>query len=101
MAKLIFEKSDGTRTILKKDLPDDYYTGRIICLDDYIAWKLWCNDDVKEQLINNGFKGTDDEVSAVLNCSSLSCLGDCTEDDWYIIDDAVCTAESNGYISRK
>lgn len=71
----------------------------IIFKDDYIATKLWCREDVEQELIENGYKGTDEEIDAVIRTGFLKVLGDCTDSDWYTIDYAIeFVANKEGWI---
>ena len=65
----------------------------IIDRNDYIATKLWCRDDVKEILIEKGYAGTENEIDEVINTGRLETLGDCTDEDWEIIDSAIWEAD--------
>lgn len=60
---------------------------------DFIATTLWTEEDIRNRLIENGYEGSDEEVSAVLNTGLLKNLGDCTDGDWQMIDDAIKTAD--------
>ena len=59
---------------------------------DFIATTLWTEEDIRKRLIENGYAGSDEEVSMVLNTGLLKNLGDCTDSDWQMIDDAINAA---------
>ncbi len=64
----------------------------IIRRSDYIATTLWTREDIVKRLAEKGYSGTDEEVDAVLNTGYLKNLGDCTDSDWWMIDDAINAA---------
>lgn len=72
----------------------------IINRRDYIATKLWSREDVKTELIERGYAGTEDEVDAVINTGCLRSLGNCTDGDWAIIDTAIWEATKTGNITK-
>ena len=92
MAKLLFIKDNGESVVLREDLCDNDQYG-VLIRSDYIASKLWMRDDVIKRLRRSGFKGTEEEVNAVMNTGILKGLGDCTDDDWQIIDYAISFAD--------
>lgn len=58
-----------------------------------IAVKTWCRDDIKVALQKKGLEGTEDEIDHVLSTSLVaSLLGDCTDEDFEIIDRSVSQA---------
>lgn len=73
---------------LTKGKADDYVFDDLNLLDrdDYVAAKLWCKEDIADELRRRGFKGTDEQVKEVLNKKRiLDCLEDADENDWYLI----------------
>lgn len=54
---------------------------------DYIATKLWSEEDVKSCLVDRGYLPTDENVALVAN--DLGDLGDCTDDEWEVIYGAI------------
>lgn len=75
-----------TFEFFEQDLGDN-----IINRDDYLAVKVWDEDDIRSELTESGFEGTDEQVSAVINDSNgeLRRLSAPTGDDWDIIDTAI------------
>lgn len=67
----------------------------IINRDDYIATKMWTEEDVKQSLIEKGFAGTEDQVADVINTGCLRALVDCNDDDWAILDNAITSIEED------
>lgn len=63
--------------------------------DNYIAWKLWSQEDIRDYLKDQGYPATDQNVDAVINCD-LRYLSNTSEDDWAIIDMAVYEARTAG-----
>lgn len=58
-----------------------------------IAVKTWCRDDIKVALQRRGLEGTEDEIDCVLGTSLVApLLGDCTDEDFEIIDQSVSQA---------
>ena len=84
---LTIKEDDDTYTITYIILPD------YPCKDEYVAAKLWTRADVMAVLKDRGYKGTDEQIDAVINTGMLKSLGDCTEQDWEIIELAVTEAE--------
>lgn len=60
---------------------------------DTIAIKVWSRDDVGNMLVDNGFTGTqeqiDNAVDAVVATGMLDALGDCSDEEWNLIDTAI------------
>lgn len=52
---------------------------------DYVATKLWSEDDIRAELKENDYEGTDEQVAAVINSGKLKHLEDCTDSEWEII----------------
>ena len=88
MAKLMLIRDDGSEKFLK-EVPDNVYTGEIVVLSEYLAWKLWSREDILWRLHELGYEGTEDEIDAVVNTGELKYLDDCNDNDWYLIDDAI------------
>ena len=79
-----------------------YFQGEdILFRDDYIATTLWSEEDIRGRLMEKGYRGTQDEVDAVLNTGYLKNLGDCTDGDWQMIDDAIDQAALSNEESRE
>lgn len=54
---------------------------------DYIATKLWSEEDVKSCLVDRGYLPINENVALVAN--DLGSLGDCTDDEWEVIYGAI------------
>lgn len=63
--------------------------------ENYIAWKLWSREDIRDYLEDQGYPATDQNVDAVISCD-LRYLSNTSEDDWAIIDMAVHEARTAG-----
>lgn len=96
MASLIIEKENGERVVVRNDLPEYVSKYNIFYGGDYIARKLWTEEDVRTELIVHGYEGTQDEIDAVVNTGELDLLNDCTDYDWWCIDYAIETAQIHG-----
>ena len=88
MAKLMLIRDDGTEKFLK-EVPENVYAGEIVVLSEYLAWKLWSEEDVRLRLEELGYAATDENVAAVIGTGELRYLSDCDDTDWYLIDDAI------------
>lgn len=100
--KLIVVNNGGSQ-VKGYDLPDEIsMAGLDKCVDilrtgadeydilnrhDYIATKLWTEEDVKSCLVDRGYAPSDENVALV--ASDLKGLGDCTDDEWGIIYGAI------------
>lgn len=65
---------------LTKGKADDYVFDDLNLLDrdDYVAAKLWCKEDIADELRRRGFKRTDEQVKEVLNKKRiLDCFRRC------------------------
>ena len=82
----ILEEED-TYTITYIVIPD------ALSRDEYVAAKLWTRADVMAVLKDRGYKGTDEQIDAVINTGMLKGLNDCTDGDWEIIEMAITEAE--------
>lgn len=98
MARLIIEKKNGERVVVRDDLPENVPPRDILYSGDYIAMKLWMEDDIKQVLEEYGYKGTQEEIDEVLNMRDIYYLNDCTDDDWFCIGAAIEEAEHRGLI---
>lgn len=96
MGMVIFINDNGVETIVRKNVKNE---SDILFRSDYIATVLWSREDVEDALLENGFKGTAEEIDAVINTGYLRALEDCTDGDWYVIDDAIREAERRGEIT--
>ena len=88
---------DGVPRVIREDVPKDE---ELLFGSDYIARKLWTEEDVAECLRNEGYAGSDEEVSAVINQGIVG-LNDCTDDDWDVIYCAINRAELAGEIRKE
>ena len=77
----------------------EYSDRDVIRRSDYISSKLWCREDVANELKARGFEGTKEEVDAVINTGELEALDDCTDSDWEIIAHAIWSAQEYGNIT--
>ena len=78
-----------------------YKDRNIINRADYIASKLWCDEDVASVLKERGYEATPEEVTAVINSGYLDVLNDCTDGDWEAIHLAVSEAEKRGTVNMR
>ena len=101
MAKLILEKENGERILIRDDLPEYASKHNIFYGGDYLAMKLWVKDDIRNELICRGYEGTQDEIDAVVNTGYLKLLNDCTDYDWWCIDYAIDSAIMLGHIKEE
>ena len=70
----------------------------IIRASDFVATKLWSREDIADNLWENGFEGSEEEIDAILNSGKLKALEDCNDQDWETIGDAICSAKNSGEI---
>lgn len=63
--------------------------------------RYYSGEDIRGRLMERGYRGTQDEVDAVLNTGYLKNLGDCTDGDWQVIDDAIDQAALSNEESRE
>ena len=63
-------------------------------LNDYFATKLWCSEDIRNVLEEEGFETSDKNVELVLATGNFSQLRDCTDDDWKVIRSAIYEVEN-------
>ncbi len=80
----IYGKTTGKITFIKKEISYD-----IINRNDYIATKLWCDEDIRMRLIDTGYEGSDENVKAVKSTNMLRHLEEYTDEDWLTIDGAI------------
>ena len=57
--------------------------------NDYFASKLWCEEDIKDVLKEEGYPVTEANIMAVMNDDALNDLADCADYEWNIIYDSV------------
>lgn len=88
MAKLMLIRDDGSEKFLK-EVPDNVYAGEIVVLSEYLAFKLWSEEDIRTRLEELGYDATDENVAAVIDTGELKYLSDCDDNDWYLVDDAI------------
>lgn len=93
MAKLILQHDDGTSVIVRDNLPEDVQASDILVRSEFIAAKLWMEEDVREYLLGNGYSDCEENVAEVLNTGILNDLEDCTDSDWEYFNLAVHTVE--------
>lgn len=86
MAKVIYIDDDGNSKVLKEGSINEY---DVLFRSDYLAVKLWCEEDISVRMSNRGYDVTPEKIADVLNGDDWSWLGDCTDDDWYCIDDRI------------
>lgn len=72
---------------LTKGKVDNYVFGyNLLDRNDYVAAKLWCEEDIADELKRRGFKGTDEQIKEVLNKRlTLDRLEYADENDWFLI----------------
>lgn len=63
-------------------------------LNDYFVTKLWCSEDIRSVLEEEGFETSDKNVELVLATGNFSQLRDCTDDDWKVIRSAIYEVEN-------
>lgn len=85
MGQLIVRKSDGSEKILRDNISDNTSPIDIYVRNECIAIKAWSEEDIVNALIENGYNGTDEELSIVMNGQDWDALSDCTDDDWEFI----------------
>lgn len=61
----------------------------------YDAVKLWCEDDIKCYLAENGYPATEHNIQEMYDHLWLDGLEECTDRDWQIFKDALNGAEAN------
>lgn len=93
MARLILQRENGTGIVVRDDLPEGVQVSDILVRSDYIAAKLWIEEDVKEYLLSHGYSDCEENVAAVINTGILNDLEDCTDADWEFFNLAVNTVE--------
>ena len=101
MAKLVLIKDDGSEVVIRKGLSDNTHPSDILFRDDYIAMKLWTEEDIRCMLHEDGFEGTQEEINEVLWTGYHNQLNDCTDTDWEIIGWGVFEAEHRGRIKKE
>lgn len=62
--------------------------------ENYIAYKLWCCEDIANELVEAGYADSEENIGEVLN-AGVGGLHDCTDDDWQIIQNAIFYAAQN------
>lgn len=89
MARLVLEKDNGERIVLKEEIAETTTSNDILLRSDYFATVLWSKDDIAATLIGKGFKDSDENIKHVIDSGMLDVLGDCTDEDWNVIDNAI------------
>lgn len=97
--KLILEKDDGT-IVGTKEVPDNTIIWDILLRSDYIATKLWSEEDIADCLEEQGHPPTQENINAVLNTGYTKALNDCSDGDWMIIANAIYEAEKRGDLTH-
>lgn len=72
----------------------------VVDLNDYLAYKLWTRMDVEERLSMHGLPCSPAYVDEVINNGNLDSLGDCTDREWNMFEEAIHTAEANYALPR-
>lgn len=72
----------------------------LIDKNDYVAVKLWSEDDIAGCLEEKGFPAAAAHIAEVLNHGAASALGDCTEEEWECIYSAIYNCISQGAFPR-
>lgn len=98
MAKIIFESEDGKQEVLREGF---YVKGDVLFRPDYIATKLWCNDDVASVLEEHNIEPSKFNIEAVKNTGLLKGLEECSDGDWEIIKDAVVACKDDSLLDPK
>lgn len=100
MAKLmLLDTTTGELHTLRENVDLNLSPSDVLLRDDYIAMKLWCRDDIRTRLQERQFLGTPEQVNEVIDTGYLKYLGDSTDGDWQMIDDAIdCWARREGII---
>lgn len=89
MARLVLEKDNGEKILLREGLAEDITQSDILIRSDYVATVLWSRDDIASTLIDKGYKDSDENIEQVIGSGELGPLGDCDDEDWNVINNAV------------
>ena len=100
VAKLmLLDTTTGELHTLRENVALNLLPSDVPLRDDYIAMKLWCEEDIRTRLQERQFLGTPEQVAEVINTGYLKYLGDCTDGDWQMIDNAIdCWARREGIL---
>ena len=60
---------------------------------DYIATTLWSEEDIGARLEEKGYDASDENIAAVIKAGELNHLGDCLDEHWETIDQAIKNAD--------
>lgn len=86
MAQVVFIHDNGDMKVIR-EVPDTYWEGNILFRDDYFATKLWCAEDVEEEMKRLGYRVTPERVAEVVtHGGKWNGLNDCYDFDWECID---------------
>lgn len=96
MAKLIYERDDGTQIIVREG---SFTQHSILFADDYFAKKLWSELDIREYLRQEGYVGSPEQVAAMINTGVFKSLNECTDQDWEYFSQALRICKARGEIS--
>lgn len=99
MMRLILEKDDGS-IVGTKEVPNGTIISDILLRRDYIATKLWSEEDIAGCLEEQDYPPTQENIDAVLNTGYIKALDECSDGDWMIITDAIYEAERRGDLTR-
>ena len=72
----------------------------LIDRNDYVAVKLWTEEDIAGCLEEKGFPAEAAHIAEVINHGAARSLHDCTEEDWECIYSAIYTCISHGAFPR-
>lgn len=93
MSKVIYVDNNGNETVLKEGciIPSE-----VLFRNDCFAIKVWCDEDVANELRSLGYEDDDESVEAVKEFGGryLESLNDCTDHDWDLIDEAIRAAKN-------
>ena len=89
MARLILEKENGERIVIREEVAETTIPSDILFRSDYFATVLWSKDDLASTLIGKGFKDSDINIKHIIDSGVLDILGELTDADWNVIDNAI------------
>ncbi len=94
--KLVLYDNSGN-VVMEKE--GNFTKSDVIIRDDYIATKLWNREDVAGVLEEENIPATTGNIDEVINTGLLDSLGDCTDQDWEIIRNAVHASNQDGNLN--
>lgn len=98
MAKIIYVDNNGSQKVLREST--DLIEGDVLFRSDYIAAKLWSDDEIASALAENGYAPTMMNVNTIKNSGLLKGLEEASDGDWQIIKDAVMANAEDGDIYK-